>query len=52
MVPLGLWLILSPAVVTASHGVSPGIVWSNACAGGAVCLLGLIAASPAPDASG
>ncbi|OLZ71998.1 hypothetical protein AV521_08645 [Streptomyces sp. IMTB 2501] len=52
MMPLGLWLILSPTVVTASHGVSPGIVWSNTCAGGAVCLLGLFAANLAADASG
>ncbi|MFI1369693.1 SPW repeat protein [Streptomyces griseochromogenes] len=52
MVPLGLWLILSPAVVTASHGVSPRILWSNTCTGVTVCLLGLIAANRAPDASG
>ncbi|KUN03548.1 hypothetical protein AQI95_23995 [Streptomyces yokosukanensis] len=52
LVPLSLWLILSPAVVTASHGVSPGILWSNTGAGGAVCLLGVIAAKLAHDASG
>ncbi|MGJ5752329.1 SPW repeat-containing protein [Streptomyces puniciscabiei] len=52
LVPLGFWLILSPAVVTASHGVSAGIVWSNTCTGGAVCLLGVIAANRAPDSSG
>ncbi|WP_177235635.1 SPW repeat protein [Streptomyces sp. MUSC 14] len=52
LVPLGFWLILSPAVVTASHGVSAGIVWSNTCTGGAVCLLGVIAAIRVADASG
>ena len=43
LAPIGVWLIISPSFVTAAHGVSPGIVWSNSLAGGIACLLGLIA---------
>ncbi|MGG7569279.1 SPW repeat protein [Streptomyces sirii] len=48
---LGVWLILSPTVVTASHNVSPGIVWSNTCTGYTVCLLGLISVNMASGTS-
>ncbi|WP_406164638.1 SPW repeat protein [Streptomyces sp. NBC_00996] len=44
MVPLGMWLIVSPSSVTAAYNVTPGIVWSNCWTGGMTCLLGLIAA--------
>ncbi|MFF9408110.1 SPW repeat protein [Streptomyces anandii] len=49
--PIGLWLLLSPAVVAASHGVSSGILWSNGCAGGVTYLLALIAIRSAPGAA-
>ncbi|MFD1658162.1 SPW repeat protein [Streptomyces caeni] len=43
IVPLGFWLVVSPWVVTPTHGARPGIVWSNCLAGGVTALLGLIA---------
>ncbi|MDF3301725.1 SPW repeat protein [Streptomyces tropicalis] len=49
-VPLGLWIILSPAVVTAAHDVTTAIVWSNGSAGCATCLAGLLATSAATGA--
>ncbi|MBN0042835.1 SPW repeat protein [Streptomyces actuosus] len=41
--PLGLWLLLSPWVVTASHSARAGIVWNNCWVGGATIVLGLAA---------
>lgn len=40
---LGIWLVISPWVVTATHGARAGIVWSNCWIGGITALLGLIA---------
>lgn len=45
LAPIGLWLVLAPSIVTASHGVSAGIVWSNSWAGGIGYLVGLIAST-------
>lgn len=41
--PLGLWLLVSPWVVTASHGARAGIVWNNCWTGALTALLGLAA---------
>ncbi|MEU0600178.1 SPW repeat protein [Streptomyces sp. NPDC006393] len=41
--PLGIWLVISPWVVTATHGARAGIVWNNCWIGGVTALLGLIA---------
>ncbi|MCQ4079139.1 SPW repeat protein [Streptomyces sp. RB6PN25] len=38
---MGVWVIISPWVVTAGHGASPGIVWNNCWIGGIACALGL-----------
>jgi len=43
IVPLGLWLIISPWVVTAAHGSRAGIILSNCIVGAVTCLLGLAA---------
>ncbi|MEU8585868.1 SPW repeat protein [Streptomyces sp. NPDC048664] len=42
MLPMGLWLIIAPSLVTASHDVSTAIVWNNSCTGGVLILSGLI----------
>lgn len=42
--PLGLWLVLSPWVVTATHGARAAIVWNNCWIGAAITVLGLAAA--------
>lgn len=42
--PLGIWLIISPWVVTATHGARAGIVWNNCWVGAVGCALGLAAA--------
>ncbi|MFJ1656539.1 SPW repeat protein [Streptomyces sp. NPDC088337] len=39
--PLGVWLIISPWVVTAAHGSRAGIIWNNAWVGAITALLGL-----------
>ncbi|MFJ8787931.1 SPW repeat protein [Streptomyces sp. NPDC102462] len=41
--PLGVWLIISPWVVTATHGARAGIVWNNCWLGAVTLLLGLAA---------
>ncbi|MEU7384839.1 MULTISPECIES: SPW repeat protein [unclassified Streptomyces] len=41
--PLGVWLIISPWVVTAAHGSRAGIIWNNAWVGAITALLGLAA---------
>ncbi|MGW0083056.1 SPW repeat protein [Streptomyces sp. NPDC003393] len=41
--PLGIWLVISPWVVTATHGARAGIIWNNCWTGGVIALLGLIA---------
>jgi DNA-binding transcriptional LysR family regulator len=43
VVPVGIWLVISPWVVTATHGARAGIVWNNCWIGGITALLGLIA---------
>ncbi|MFF3905664.1 SPW repeat protein [Streptomyces sp. NPDC001848] len=41
--PLGLWLVISPWVVTATHGARAGIVWNNCWIGAVTAALGLAA---------
>jgi hypothetical protein len=41
--PLGVWLLISPWVVTAAHGASAGIIWNNCVLGAVTLLLGLAA---------
>ncbi|MFF4958278.1 SPW repeat protein [Streptomyces sp. NPDC001222] len=42
-VPLGIWLVISPWVVTAAHGARAGVLWSNCVVGAVTILLGLAA---------
>ncbi|MGC9540533.1 SPW repeat protein [Streptomyces sp. UG1] len=42
--PLGVWLLLSPWVVTAAHSARAGIIWNNCWIGAAIAVLGLAAA--------
>ena len=44
LVPLGVWLIISPWVATAAHTAGSGIIWSNVVTGAVICLTGLAAA--------
>ncbi|GGX77318.1 SPW repeat protein [Streptomyces anandii] len=43
LVPLGIWLFISPWVVTLTHGARAGIVWNNCWTGAVVTVLGLAA---------
>ena len=43
IMPLGLWLVISPWVVTAVHGARAGIIISNCIVGAVTLLLGLAA---------
>ena len=43
LVPLGIWLFISPWVVTATHSARAGIVWNNCWVGAVTALLGLAA---------
>lgn len=43
LAPLGLWLLISPWVVTQTHSARAGIVWNNCWLGALVALLGLAA---------
>lgn len=40
---IGVWLIISPWVVTAGHNPTAGMIWNNAVVGGVCCALGLVA---------
>ncbi|RMB80506.1 SPW repeat protein [Streptomyces shenzhenensis] len=48
---MGVWLIISPWVVTASHSASAGIIWNNCWIGGVALTLGLAAMAMARSAS-
>jgi hypothetical protein len=43
LVPIGIWLIISPWVVPASHSSPKGIIWNNIVVGALACLLGAAA---------
>ncbi|MEU9504404.1 SPW repeat protein [Streptomyces sp. NPDC048196] len=40
---IGVWLIISPWVVTAGHSPTAGIIWNNVWIGAVACVLGLVA---------
>jgi hypothetical protein len=40
-VPVGVWMIISPWVVTRSHGAPSAIIWNNVCIGVVALALGL-----------
>jgi hypothetical protein len=40
-VPIGVWLIISPWVVTRGHTATSGIIWNNVVIGAVAVLLGL-----------
>ena len=42
-VPIGVFAIIAPWVVTVGHTATRPMIWSNAFAGGAACLFGMIA---------
>ena len=42
---IGVWMIISPWVVTAGHGATAGIIWNNVWIGAVAFVLGLGAAS-------
>ena len=43
LVPLGIWLIISPWVVTVTHSARAGIIWNNVVLGLIVTAMGLAA---------
>ncbi|ANH95769.1 hypothetical protein A8713_30000 [Streptomyces sp. SAT1] len=43
LVPLGVWLFISPWVVTLTHGARAGIIWNNCWVGAVIAALGLAA---------
>ncbi|CAL9665951.1 MULTISPECIES: SPW repeat protein [Streptomyces] len=43
LVPLGIWLLISPWVVTASHSARAGVIWNNVLIGVVTMALGLAA---------
>jgi hypothetical protein len=42
-IPAGVWMIISPWVVTAGHSAPRVVIWNNVCIGAAAILLGLAA---------
>ncbi|MFI9646372.1 SPW repeat protein [Streptomyces sp. NPDC052040] len=42
-VPLGIWLLISPWVVTPGHGARAGVIWNQCAIGAVTLLLGLAA---------
>lgn len=40
-VPVGVWMIISPWVVTAGHTAPRAVIWNNVCIGAVAVLLGL-----------
>ncbi|WP_232248196.1 SPW repeat protein [Streptacidiphilus rugosus] len=41
--PIGVWMIISPWVVTIGHTASRGMIWNNVIVGAVICALGLAA---------
>lgn len=42
-VPMGVWMIISPWVVTFGHTATRGMIWNNVAIGAVACVLGLAA---------
>ena len=47
LIPIGIWLIISPWVVPANHGSPKGIIISNIVVGALACLFGAAAGAGA-----
>ena len=47
LVPVGIWLIISPWVVSVGHGAPAGVIWNNVVIGAVTCVLGAITAAMA-----
>lgn len=45
LVPIGIWLIISPWVATAAHSAPKGIIWNNVVVGAIACVLGAATAA-------
>lgn len=43
LIPIGIWLIISPWVAPAAHHSPKGIIWNNVVVGALACLLGAAA---------
>jgi DNA-binding transcriptional LysR family regulator len=43
LVPLGIWLMISPWIVTPTHGARAGVIWNNILTGVITMALGLAA---------
>jgi DNA-binding transcriptional LysR family regulator len=43
LVPLGIWLLISPWIVTPTHGARAGVIWNNILTGVLTMALGLAA---------
>jgi hypothetical protein len=41
LIPIGIWMIISPWVTSVGHSAPKGIIWSNLVAGIITCLLGV-----------
>ncbi|HZE33393.1 MAG TPA: SPW repeat protein [Actinoallomurus sp.] len=47
LVPIGIWLIISPWVATTTHSAPKGIIWTNVVVGALACVLGAATAAMA-----
>jgi SPW repeat len=47
LVPIGVWLIISPWVATAGHSAPAGVIWNNVVVGAIACVLGVATAAMA-----
>ena len=47
LVPIGIWLIISPWVATTTHSAPKGIIWTNVVVGALACVLGAVTAAMA-----
>ena len=50
-VPIGVWMIISPWVVTAGHSAPKAVIWNNLCIGIVAVLLGLATQAMAAGAA-
>jgi hypothetical protein len=47
LIPIGIWLIISPWVASLGHGAPKGIIWNNVVVGALACILGATAGAMA-----